>query len=150
MPDTLDIRDLADEWAGLVLDEDEIVADATFFTKPHPRFPRLHLAVVTHNALIDHEESVAQDVAPYIGLAEQLGCDTTPDALRDWANDFEPTLIADDYFKEYAQELADDIGAVDKDLGWPGSFIDWDAAADALRQDYTSVTYDGDDYLVRS
>ena len=49
------------------------------------------------------------------------------------------TLIRDDYFTEYAQELAEDIGALNADAGWPNNCIDWDKAADMLQQDYSSV-----------
>lgn len=67
--------------------------------------------------------------------------------LADW--EYGETLIREDYFVQYAQELADDIGAVDKDAVWPTSFIDWDAAAEALKQDYTEVTYRGTTYYSR-
>lgn len=150
MADYLDLRDLADEWAEVALDEDEIIADATVGLKVDPRFPRLHLALLTHNAIIEREEAIAEEVAPYVDLAGEIGCDATPDGLREWANDYEPMIIHEDSFIAYAEELANDIGAVDDDAGWPNSFIDWEAAADALRADYTAVTYDGADYLLRS
>jgi hypothetical protein len=59
------------------------------------------------------------------------------------------TLIRDSYFKTYAQELADDIGAVPRDLSWPATCIDWDQAARELQMDYTSVDFDGVTYWVR-
>lgn len=62
----------------------------------------------------------------------------------------EPVFIADYYFKEYAQELAEDIGAVDDTLGWPHSCIDWEHAARELSFDYSSVSIDGTDYLFRA
>lgn len=58
-------------------------------------------------------------------------------------------LIRDSYFKEYAQELADDIGAIDRNARWPLSCIDWDQAAKELQMDYTSVEFDGVTYWVR-
>lgn len=71
---------------------------------------------------------------------------------EEWRGDWYPgTLIRDTYFKDYAQELAEDIGAIDttKTYGWPLSYIDWDAAADALRMDYTAVEFDGVTYWTR-
>ena len=65
----------------------------------------------------------------------------------DWA--YGETLIADAYFRDYAEELADDIGAVDKDAGWPLTYIDWDAAADALKQDYTAIEVAGRTFWTR-
>lgn len=58
-------------------------------------------------------------------------------------------LIRDSYFVEYAEQLADDIGAIDKNAGWPLAHIDWKAAAEALQSDYTSVEFDGVTYWVR-
>lgn len=60
------------------------------------------------------------------------------------------TLIPESDFVEYAQELAEDIGAIDAEASWPTRCIDWEQAADELRVDYTSVTFDGTDYLVRA
>lgn len=60
------------------------------------------------------------------------------------------TLIAEDYFQAYAEELANDIGAIDSKAGWPMNHIDWEAAADELKYDYSEVTWDGQTYLVRS
>lgn len=60
------------------------------------------------------------------------------------------TLIRGTYFKEYAQQFAEDIGAVNLDMGWPHSYIDWDQAADELKLNYTCVDFDGVDYWIRS
>jgi len=76
-------------------------------------------------------------------------------ALQDEAEGYTPdwkygtTLIRDDYFESYARDLAEDIGAIDRNAAWPLSYIDWPAAADALKQDYTSVDFDGVTYWVR-
>lgn len=59
------------------------------------------------------------------------------------------TLIHDDYFTEYAQQLAEDIGAIDSDQGWPGRCIDWEQAAKELQTDYFSVDFDGETYWIR-
>jgi hypothetical protein len=65
----------------------------------------------------------------------------------DWGHG--ETLIRDSYFVTYAQELADDIGAVNSEIGWPYSCIDWEKAAWELRMDYTSVEFDGITYWIR-
>lgn len=79
-------------------------------------------------------------------------------ALKAFRDELEPycpdwhhgeTLIRDSYFKEYAQELADDIGATKSDAGWPNNCIDWDKAARELRMDYTSGEFDGVTYWAR-
>lgn len=67
-----------------------------------------------------------------------------------WRGDWYPlTLIRDSYFRDYAQELAEDIGAVDRNASWPNNCIDWDQAARDLRVDYSLVEIDGATYLYR-
>lgn len=67
-----------------------------------------------------------------------------------WRGDWYPvTLINDSYFEDYAQELADDIGAVDRNASWPNNCIDWERAALELQVDYTSVEFDGAKYWCR-
>ncbi len=59
------------------------------------------------------------------------------------------TLVRDSYFETYAQELAEDIGAVDRNASWPNTCIDWEQAARELQMDYTSVDFDGVTYWIR-
>src|SRR4030095_14734000 len=58
-------------------------------------------------------------------------------------------LIRDSYFQDYAQQLADDIGAIDRNAKWPLDCIDWEKAARELQIDYTSVEFAGVTYWVR-
>jgi hypothetical protein len=78
------------------------------------------------------------------------------EALRDEAQGYSPdwsygsTLIRDSYFEEYAKELADDIhGKAMREATWPFDYIDWTAAADALKEDYAQVDFSGEAYWVR-
>jgi hypothetical protein len=59
-------------------------------------------------------------------------------------------LIREDHFEDYARELAQDIGAIKEDMDWPCNCINWTEAASQLQQDYSTVTFDGTDYLYRS
>ena len=63
---------------------------------------------------------------------------------RDWRDGV--TLIRDGYFETYAQELAEDIGAIGRDLAWPANCIDWERAARELQMDYSSAEFGGVDY----
>ena len=63
--------------------------------------------------------------------------------------DFGVTLIRDDYFTEYAQEFAEDIGNVQRSMSWPCNCIDWEKAADQLKQDYISIDFNGETYWGR-
>mgnify|MGYP001101881367 CR=1 FL=1 len=58
-------------------------------------------------------------------------------------------MIRDSYFIEYARELAEDIGAIAENGGWPTYCIDWDWAARELQMDYSSVELDGVTYWTR-
>lgn len=69
------------------------------------------------------------------------------DATPDWP--YGATLIRDSYFRDYAQELAEELGADLNRAVWPYTCIDWDAAARDLRQDYTAIEWDGVTYWTR-
>ena len=58
-------------------------------------------------------------------------------------------LIAEDAFEDYAQELAEDIGAIPDEASWPLYCIDWERAARELSQDYAGVDFDGTTYYFR-
>lgn len=68
-----------------------------------------------------------------------------------WRGDWYPvTLIRDSHFRDYAEELAYDIGAVPQvALQWPMNCIDWEQAARELRYDYSGVDIDGVTYWTR-
>jgi hypothetical protein len=70
------------------------------------------------------------------------------ESLSDW--EYGEALIHEDYFEEYAEELAEDLGLIDREAGWPVTYIDWERAADALKQDYTELNFDGEIYWGRS
>jgi hypothetical protein len=96
-------------------------------------------------------------------LAQQItsvpddGPGPVPDETRDAvvaalldAADQDPCLIPESEFTDYARELAEDCGMVATDGGWPGRHIDWQAAADELRQDYTEYDYNGESCYTRA
>ena len=91
------------------------------------------------------DEEKAEIKKTYGELAEEVrqldGC------VPDWV--YGATMIHEDHFTEYAQDFADGIGAYDHDAPWPLNHIDWEAAANELRNDYTTISYAGHDYLVR-
>jgi hypothetical protein len=65
---------------------------------------------------------------------------------EDWS--YGSTLIRDSYFTDYAEELCKDIGQLPRDI--PDYIvIDWEATAENLKADYTSVDFDGVEYWVR-
>lgn len=95
----------------------------------------------------ERDEDEVQELIALTALMEDLkgmGGD------EQWRGDWYPvTLINNMYFKTYAQELAEDIGAVDTDAKWPNNCIDWDVAANELKHDYSIVLVDGNTYWTR-
>jgi antirestriction protein len=87
----------------------------------------------------DERAELARDIAA-IDEIEGAG-------LENWQHGAQ--FIADHAFEDYARELAEDIGAIDAAHGWPLSYIDWEAAADALKMDYTAVDFLGTTYYAR-
>lgn len=65
-----------------------------------------------------------------------------------YASDWEygETLIHRDYFEQYMDEMIEDCYELPKDLPyWMSIKLDYDA----LEQDYTSVYFDGEEFLIR-
>jgi len=60
------------------------------------------------------------------------------------------TIIADHYFENYAEELAEDVCDMKSADSWPFNHIDWEDAADELKTDYSSVEWDGHEFWIRS
>jgi len=87
-------------------------------------------------------EEAQEELDPIKSLAEDA-----EGYSADW--NYGEALIRDSYFIEYAQQLAEDIGAIDDNANWPNTCIDWDKAADELQMDYTCVDFDGVDYWIR-
>lgn len=90
----------------------------------------------------DRDDDDNEELAALKALA-----DKADGYASDWKDG--ATLIRDDYFETYAEELARDCGMIPNNLAWPCTCIDWEQAADELKQDYTSVDFDGVDYWVR-
>lgn len=75
-------------------------------------------------------------------------------ALEDGINSSEwrhgLTLIRETYFADYCREMCEDIGDIPKNLpSYIENAIDWDKVARQLKQDYSTVEYDGVTYYYR-
>ena len=82
-------------------------------------------------------EDILSELAGYGGDGEFDG---------DW---YPVQLIAESYFQEYAQNLAEDCGMVDTSARWPMNCIDWEQAARELQMDYSSIEICGVTYWYR-
>ena len=123
------------------------------------------------DAVSDAQESLdeCQDTDEQEALADTLNEATAE--LEDWQSEYQEeldelndlesevgdewmhgeTLIPADGFADYARDLAEDLhGNAIRDAAWPFDHIDWEAATDDLKSDYSEVEYQGTTYLFRS
>lgn len=98
-------------------------------------------AYITEDLDSDAEEVIRE----FLDLRQLM--DDGESNCEDWRGG--ATLIRESHFEDYARELADDIGAIDGEARWPNTYIDWARAADALKMDYSELSYGGDTYLAR-
>lgn len=92
-----------------------------------------------------HDHMTLEEQTEYEMLASLV--EQGESSCSDW--EYGASLIRDSYFHEYAQQFAEDIGAVSGSEKWPLNCIDWDQAAKDLQMDYTSIDFGGVTYWVR-
>lgn len=81
------------------------------------------------------EATTYLDAEVLAAYADNLGLDA--EDVANWASEAEEAYqgdYADD--ADFAQNLADDLGLVNADAGWPAGYIDWEWAARDLMMDY--------------
>lgn len=96
--------------------------------------------------LEDHLRDEKDEYLSLVKLAKQ-GEDSP-----DWS--YGETLIHEDYFTKYIEDLIDDCYEMPKEMRsgeWPWRHItiDYEAAAEEAKQDYFSVNFDGETYWIR-
>ena len=97
----------------------------------------LHDEHISQKEELEELRGVLSELAGYGGDEEFEG---------DW---YPGQLIAESYFQEYAQDLAEDCGMVDTSARWPMTCIDWKQAACELQMDYTYILIHGSTYWYR-
>lgn len=97
-------------------------------------------------AVEDNEPDTVEDEYKELVILKALAEDA--EGSPDW--EYGKTLIRDSYFQDYAQELAEDIGAFPPEQVWPCCCIDWEQAVHELQQDYMLVEFDGIEYWIRA
>ena len=88
----------------------------------------------------------ADELRALQALAKEAEC------APDWS--YGETLIRRSYFVDYTEQLINDCYELPKEMNsgqWPFRHmtIDYEAAARELEHDYTSVDFDGVEYLIR-
>jgi hypothetical protein len=133
--DVIDSRDVIARIEELEGERDSFEIDAEILDEPDT------IGNVEVEWAIQNEDD-AKELKVLIELAEEA-----EGYASDWR--YGETLIRDSYFEDYARQLAEDIGAIKENASWPNNYIDWEAASEALKLDYTSVEFDGVTYWVR-
>ena len=141
--------ELRDERADLETDRDDAESEAQ---EDQPDAEAQSAAdeawAAADRALKAWDEDNAEELKELDELIEELRGAGGGD--HQWEGDWFPSeLIAEDDFEEYAEELADSIGAIVSNAGWPNNCIDWKQAARELAQDYSEVEYQGRYYYWR-
>ena len=101
---------------------------------------RLHELEADEDRDEDETDEMGRLRAIYDQVSSTFGKDT----------EYGVSLIPEDQFEDYARELAEDLGSINKDGEWPTTYIDWEAAAGALKMDYASITIEGKEYWGRA
>jgi len=79
-------------------------------------------------------ENATYYIEVYEAYNEVMGHHTDIDELiRDADDNYQGEYDSD---KDFAQQLAEDIGAIDPKAGWPNNCINWEWAAQELMYDY--------------
>lgn len=93
---------------------------------------------------VEFEDQFADEIEHYNAIndlcEEMRGC-----------SDFQygESIIHENYFTDYTQELCEDMGYISKDFPtWIE--IDWEATAQNVMVDYSEFTFDGDTYYICS
>lgn len=94
-------------------------------------------------ALAEWDEENAEELKELTDLASE-----GEDYSSDWK--YGETLIRDSYFRDYAQELAEELDLVKPDVSWPYTCIDWERAERELQYDYSLISFGDVDYWIRS
>jgi hypothetical protein len=135
--DTLDSRDIIARIEELRDERDTLKDARANVTDADP---------AGYNTAVKNLREWEQDYGDELDALGKLAAEAE-DCAEDW--EYGAQLIRDSYFEGYAQELAEDIGAIDPKASWPLTCIDWKQAARELQMDYTSVEFDGVTYWTR-
>ena len=100
---------------------------------------------------VSDAQMALDDAQAEYGTEEQeelADLDNLESEITDWRHG--ESMIPESEFEDYARELAEMDDLDQKASRWPYTCIDWEKAADDLKQAYTPVSYQGEDYFVRA
>ena len=136
--DVIDSRDVIERIDELTAERDKLIGAREAVTVDD---------VDAYNTVVHYLKQWHEDYGTELDDLVALAIEAS-DYAADW--EYGETLIRDTYFQDYAEQLAEDIGAIPSEQqAWPLYCIDWERAARDLQMDYTSVEFDGVTYWIR-
>lgn len=132
--DLIDIRDIIKRYKELK--EEFLVVDENFDEEDD-------------NYLYDNEKFDEENLEEFNSLKKLLNECEGNGGDHEWNGDWYPvTLINDDHFEDFAEQECKELGYLNQDHPW-WIEINWEATAGNMKQNYTSVDFDGADYWVK-
>lgn len=135
---TLDTRDLNDRKIELEGYRDALDTARALLAEAETEQEKEQAQESVELAEIDFGEAEAEELAELEELESEIS---------EWRHGETLILVSD--FVDYVEEMLKDCGDLPKDIPWYIA-IDWQKTADNIAIDYSIVTYQGQDYYVRS
>ena len=140
-----DAEALFDQWLDEIVEaerESRLERDQPFTTEDEEKFREEQIDF--DNWVKDSEDSDAEEFRALKAFCKEIDS-MSGESLRDGI-----TIIAEHYFEAYAEELAEDVCDMKNARNWPFNHINWEDAADELKNDYSSVEWDGNEFWICS
>ncbi|MDE2103056.1 MAG: hypothetical protein KGL39_37775 [Patescibacteria group bacterium] len=99
------------------------------------------IAALDDNTEIEEEDAGYEDIIALRAFADEA------EGAEDWNHG--ALFIRDSAFQDYAEQFAEDIGAINHEASWPNTCIDWEQVARELRMDFTAYDFGGITYWAR-
>jgi hypothetical protein len=101
------------------------------------------IETVNHNFYIDYDCNSIEEIQELVDFESELS------EYGDYK--YGETIIRDDYWVEYCEELCVELGEIPKTLpSYIANHIDWEGVAKEMAYDYTYVSYQHTDYYIRN
>jgi hypothetical protein len=162
--DVIDTRDIIEiveyhesEIESLIENEIEEIESKIEENRHIPNFDvsKLNDLIIRTIELQDYSITLNNDdeflKANYSDFDEFITIKSFAEQCSDYSSDYSygESVIRRSYFVDYCQDMVEDCGDIPKDI--PNYIcVDWQCTARNIEQDYSSVDFDGVEYLIRS
>lgn len=133
-----ELREEFDELSQALIDAEDVLYDADGDSEKETE---LEGAVeLAKQALLDWQAENGDEFRALSDVCDECS------GYSDWT--YGTSLIPHEIWVDYVEDLLKDIGDIPNNL--PSYIvIDWESTAENIAVDYTTVTYNGDDYYIR-